>query len=134
MLVQNKARDHCYISPLLFSRAQSELLSPVVRDDVVTIAARRRKKVACILHFKPSLFMQSLHSPKYDMCFLPHRVYLKLHGQKEFQNCCFPELSSVPSPGGGSPVSSMVTPARSFVKNTPASLYRQAGKSHTSCD
>eukprot|EP00066_Takifugu_rubripes_P007339 XP_003972778.1 PREDICTED: nuclear pore complex protein Nup107 [Takifugu rubripes] len=57
---------------------QSELLSPVVRDDEVTIAARRRKKVA------------------------------------------------FPSPGGGSPVISMVTPARSLLKNTPASLYRQA--------
>lgn len=32
------------------SRGQSELLSPVVRDDEVTVAARRRrKKVACIL-------------------------------------------------------------------------------------
>uniref|UniRef100_A0A674MQK1 Nuclear pore complex protein n=1 Tax=Takifugu rubripes TaxID=31033 RepID=A0A674MQK1_TAKRU len=40
-------------------RGQSELLSPVVRDDEVTIAARRRKKVACILHFK-ALFMNEI--------------------------------------------------------------------------
>lgn len=39
-------------------------------------------------------------------------------------------FSSVPSPGGGSPVISMVTPARSLLKNTPASLYRQAGKNY----
>ncbi len=33
-----------------FSRGQSELPSPVIRDDEVTITARRRrKKVACIL-------------------------------------------------------------------------------------
>ncbi|KAM7367362.1 hypothetical protein PAMP_015268 [Pampus punctatissimus] len=57
---------------------QSELLSPVVRDDEVTIAARRRKKVA------------------------------------------------FPSPGSGSPVVSTVTPARSLLRNTPASLFRQA--------
>ncbi|XP_042367166.1 nuclear pore complex protein Nup107 [Plectropomus leopardus] len=57
---------------------QSELLSPVVRDDEVTIAARRRKKVA------------------------------------------------FPSPGAGSPIASTVTPARSLLRNTPASLYRQA--------
>uniref|UniRef100_A0A4W6CNT3 Nuclear pore complex protein n=1 Tax=Lates calcarifer TaxID=8187 RepID=A0A4W6CNT3_LATCA len=36
---------------VLYPRGQSELPSPVVRDDEVTIAARRRrKKVACILH------------------------------------------------------------------------------------
>ncbi|XP_051248769.1 nuclear pore complex protein Nup107 [Dicentrarchus labrax] len=59
---------------------QGELLSPVVRDDEVTIAARRRsrKKVA------------------------------------------------FPSPGSGSPLVSTVTPARSLLRNTPASLYRQA--------
>ncbi|TDG96519.1 hypothetical protein EPR50_G00229450 [Perca flavescens] len=58
---------------------QSELLSPVVRDEEVTVAARRRKKVA------------------------------------------------FPSPGGsGSPVVSTATPARSLMKNTPASLFRQA--------
>ncbi|KAM8884508.1 nuclear pore complex protein Nup107 isoform 1-T1 [Synchiropus picturatus] len=54
-----------------------DLPSPVVREDEVTIAARRRKKVA------------------------------------------------FPSPGGGSPVSK-ATPARSLLRNTPASLYRQA--------
>uniref|UniRef100_A0A8C4DWM5 Nuclear pore complex protein n=1 Tax=Dicentrarchus labrax TaxID=13489 RepID=A0A8C4DWM5_DICLA len=39
------------------SRGQGELLSPVVRDDEVTIAARRRsrKKVACILQLKESV-------------------------------------------------------------------------------
>ncbi|MEQ2269848.1 hypothetical protein XENORESO_010951, partial [Xenotaenia resolanae] len=58
---------------------QSELPSPVVRDDEVTVAARRRKKVA----------------------------------------------SSVPSPDS-SPVSPSLTPARSLLRNTPASLFRQA--------
>ncbi|XP_061839572.1 nuclear pore complex protein Nup107 [Nerophis lumbriciformis] len=57
---------------------QSQLLSPVVRDDEVTIAARRRRKKVAF-----------------------------------------------PSPGTGSPVVSMVTPARP-PKNTPASLFRQA--------
>ncbi|XP_031152822.1 nuclear pore complex protein Nup107 [Sander lucioperca] len=57
---------------------QSELLSPVVRDEEVTVAARRRKKVA------------------------------------------------FPSPGSGSPVVSTATPARSLMRNTPASLFRQA--------
>ncbi|XP_037617048.1 nuclear pore complex protein Nup107 [Sebastes umbrosus] len=57
---------------------QSDLLSPVVREDEVTVAARRRKKVA------------------------------------------------FPSPGSGSPVLSTATPARSLMRNTPASLYRQA--------
>ncbi|XP_068611124.1 nuclear pore complex protein Nup107 [Brachionichthys hirsutus] len=59
---------------------QGELPSPVVRDDAVTVAARRRmkKKVA------------------------------------------------FPSPGGGSPNISMVTPARPHLRNTPASLYRPA--------
>ncbi|XP_062239135.1 nuclear pore complex protein Nup107 [Platichthys flesus] len=56
---------------------QSELPSPVVRDDEVTVAARRRRKKVAF-----------------------------------------------PSPGGGSPVFSAVTPARS-VRNTPASLFRQ---------
>lgn len=78
--------------------------------------------------------MQSLHSQKYNICFFPDHVSLKPIDQKEGQNCCFPELSSVPSPGGESPVSSMVTPARPFVKNTPASLYRQAGRNHRSRD
>ncbi|XP_037551918.1 nuclear pore complex protein Nup107 [Nematolebias whitei] len=55
---------------------QKELLSPVVRDDEVTVAARRRKKVA-------------FPSPSSD--------------------------ASVP----------MVTPARSLLRNTPASLFRQ---------
>ncbi|XP_075900440.1 nuclear pore complex protein Nup107 [Nelusetta ayraudi] len=58
---------------------QSELLSPVVREDHVTIAARRLSK----------------------------RV-------------------AFPSPGSGSPVLPAVTPARSGLRNTPASLYRQA--------
>nr|XP_057934164.1 nuclear pore complex protein Nup107 isoform X2 [Doryrhamphus excisus] len=58
---------------------QSELLSPVVRDDEVTVAARRRRKKVAF-----------------------------------------------PSPGTGSPVVSTVTPARSLLKNTPASLFRQA--------
>ncbi|XP_061570340.1 nuclear pore complex protein Nup107 isoform X1 [Cololabis saira] len=57
---------------------QNELPSPVVRDDEVTVAARRRKKVA------------------------------------------------FPSPGSGTPIASTVTPARSLLRNTPASLYRQA--------
>ncbi|XP_061770314.1 nuclear pore complex protein Nup107 [Nerophis ophidion] len=57
---------------------QSQLLSPVVRDDEVTVAARRRRKKVAF-----------------------------------------------PSPGTGSPVVSMVTPARP-PKNTPASLFRQA--------
>ncbi|XP_074482371.1 nuclear pore complex protein Nup107 [Sebastes fasciatus] len=57
---------------------QSDLLSPVVREDEVTVAARRRKKVA------------------------------------------------FPSPGSGSPVLSTAMPARSLMRNTPASLYRQA--------
>ncbi|XP_069580097.1 nuclear pore complex protein Nup107 [Brachyistius frenatus] len=57
---------------------QTELLSPVVRDDEVTIAARRRRKKVAF-----------------------------------------------PSPGSGSPIVSMATPARSL-RNTPASLYRQA--------
>lgn len=34
---------------------------------------------------------------------------------------------SVPSPGGGSPVRSTVTPARPLLRATPASLFRQAG-------
>ncbi|KAM9705159.1 nuclear pore complex protein Nup107 [Menidia menidia] len=55
---------------------QSELPSPVVRDDEVTVAARRRKKVA------------------------------------------------FPSPD--SPLVSVATPARSRLRNTPASLFRQA--------
>lgn len=39
---------------------------------------------------------------------------------------------SVPSPGSGSPVFPAVTPARSGLRNTPASLYRQAGQyTHT---
>ncbi|XP_020512962.2 nuclear pore complex protein Nup107 [Labrus bergylta] len=58
---------------------QSELPSPVVRDDEVTVAARRRRKKVAF-----------------------------------------------PSPGSGSPVMSTVTPARSLLRNTPASLYRQA--------
>ncbi|XP_034529082.1 nuclear pore complex protein Nup107 [Notolabrus celidotus] len=57
---------------------ESELPSPVVRDDEVTIAARRRRKKVAF-----------------------------------------------PSPGSGSPILSTVTPARSL-RNTPASLYRQA--------
>ncbi|XP_028255110.1 nuclear pore complex protein Nup107 [Parambassis ranga] len=56
---------------------QSELPSPVVRDDEVTVAARRRRK-------------------------------------------------KVAFPSPGSPVVSAVTPARSLLRNTPASLYRQA--------
>ncbi|KAM6961709.1 nuclear pore complex protein Nup107 [Tautogolabrus adspersus] len=59
--------------------AQSELPSPVVRDDEVTVAARRRRKKVAF-----------------------------------------------PSPGSGSPVMSTVTPARSLLRHTPASLYRQA--------
>lgn len=55
--------NQCYLSfwarVFLCFRGQSELLSPVVRDDEVTIAARRRKKVACILHFK-ALFMNEI--------------------------------------------------------------------------
>ncbi|XP_070710156.1 nuclear pore complex protein Nup107 [Pempheris klunzingeri] len=58
---------------------QSDLLSPVVRDDEVTVAARRRRKKVAF-----------------------------------------------PSPGSGSPIVSTVTPARSLLRNTPASLYRQA--------
>ncbi|KAM9335059.1 nuclear pore complex protein Nup107 [Symphorus nematophorus] len=58
---------------------QSELPSPVVRDDEVTIAARRRRKKVAF-----------------------------------------------PSPGSGSPIVSTVTPARSLLRNSPASLYRQA--------
>uniref|UniRef100_A0A3Q0SPI5 Nuclear pore complex protein n=1 Tax=Amphilophus citrinellus TaxID=61819 RepID=A0A3Q0SPI5_AMPCI len=66
-------------------RGQSELPSPVVRDDEVTVAARRRrKKVACILH-----------QENFDL--LPVR-----------------------------PVISTVTPARPLLRNTPASLFRQA--------
>ncbi|XP_028305425.1 nuclear pore complex protein Nup107 [Gouania willdenowi] len=56
-----------------------ELPSPVVRDDVVTEAARRRRKKVAF-----------------------------------------------PSPGSGSPVMSSVTPARSLLRATPVSLYRQA--------
>ncbi|XP_063316812.1 nuclear pore complex protein Nup107 isoform X1 [Pelmatolapia mariae] len=59
--------------------AQSELPSPVVRDDEVTVAARRRRKKVAF-----------------------------------------------PSPGSGSPVISTVTPARPLLRNTPASLFRQA--------
>ncbi|XP_062300101.1 nuclear pore complex protein Nup107 [Scomber scombrus] len=59
---------------------QSDLLSPVVRDDDVTIAARRRRKSAV----------------------------------------AFPSL------GSGSPAVSTVTPARPMMRNTPASLFRQA--------
>uniref|UniRef100_A0A3Q1C861 Nuclear pore complex protein n=1 Tax=Amphiprion ocellaris TaxID=80972 RepID=A0A3Q1C861_AMPOC len=55
----------------------SDLPSPVVRDDEVTVAARRRRK-------------------------------------------------KVAFPSPGSPVASSVTPARSLLRNTPASLYRQA--------
>uniref|UniRef100_A0A665UNR3 Nuclear pore complex protein n=1 Tax=Echeneis naucrates TaxID=173247 RepID=A0A665UNR3_ECHNA len=58
---------------------QSELPSPVVRDDEVTIAARRRRKKVAF-----------------------------------------------PSPSNGSPVVSTVTPARSLLRTTPASLFRQA--------
>ncbi|XP_051911527.1 nuclear pore complex protein Nup107 [Hippocampus zosterae] len=58
---------------------QSELLSPVVRDDLVTVAARRMKKVA------------------------------------------------FPSPEMGNPSASLATPARSTLRKTPASLFRQAG-------
>lgn len=58
---------------------QNELPSPVVRDDEVTIAARRRRKKVAF-----------------------------------------------PSPGSGSPIASTTTPARSLLRNTPASLYRQA--------
>ncbi|TKS90472.1 Nuclear pore complex protein [Collichthys lucidus] len=58
---------------------QNELPSPVVRDDEVTIAARRRRKKVAF-----------------------------------------------PSPGSGSPIASTATPARSLLRNTPASLYRQA--------
>ncbi|XP_072309968.1 nuclear pore complex protein Nup107 isoform X1 [Eucyclogobius newberryi] len=56
---------------------QNELPSPVVRDDEVTVAARRRKK-------------------------------------------------KVAFPSPGSPIASTITPARSLLKNTPASLFRQA--------
>ncbi|XP_030575601.1 nuclear pore complex protein Nup107 [Archocentrus centrarchus] len=56
---------------------QSELPSPVVRDDEVTVAARRRRK-------------------------------------------------KVAFPSPGSPVISTVTPARPLLRNTPASLFRQA--------
>lgn len=56
---------------------QNELPSPVVRDDEVTVAARRRRK-------------------------------------------------KVAFPSPGSPVASTVTPARSMLRNTPASLFRQA--------
>uniref|UniRef100_A0A3B4AS12 Nuclear pore complex protein n=1 Tax=Periophthalmus magnuspinnatus TaxID=409849 RepID=A0A3B4AS12_9GOBI len=56
---------------------QNELPSPVVRDDEVTVAARRRRK-------------------------------------------------KVAFPSPGSPIASTVTPARSLLKNTPASLFRQA--------
>ncbi|XP_047431247.1 nuclear pore complex protein Nup107 [Mugil cephalus] len=58
---------------------QTDLPSPVVRDDEVTIAARRRRKKVAF-----------------------------------------------PSPGSGSPVAAMVTPARSLGRTTPASLFRQA--------
>ncbi|KAK5849388.1 hypothetical protein PBY51_009034 [Eleginops maclovinus] len=58
--------------------AQKELPSPVVRDDEVTLAARRRRKKVAF-----------------------------------------------PSPGS-SPISSTVTPARSTMRNSPASLFRQA--------
>uniref|UniRef100_A0A3Q0SKN5 Nuclear pore complex protein n=1 Tax=Amphilophus citrinellus TaxID=61819 RepID=A0A3Q0SKN5_AMPCI len=58
-------------------RGQSELPSPVVRDDEVTVAARRRRK-------------------------------------------------KVAFPSPGSPVISTVTPARPLLRNTPASLFRQA--------
>ncbi|XP_033471289.1 nuclear pore complex protein Nup107 [Epinephelus lanceolatus] len=57
---------------------QDELLSPVVRDEFVSLAARRMKKVA------------------------------------------------FPSPDSGTPIASTVTPARSLLRNTPASLFRQA--------
>lgn len=50
--VPNKEHSHCSFCPILFDRGLSELLSPVVRDEVVTIAARRRMKVACILLLK----------------------------------------------------------------------------------
>lgn len=57
-----------------------DLQSPVVRDDEVTVAARRRRS----------------------------------------------KKTAFPSPGSGSPIMSTVTPARSRLRNTPASLYRQA--------
>ncbi|XP_029967223.1 nuclear pore complex protein Nup107 [Salarias fasciatus] len=59
-------------------RDLSDLPSPVVRDDEVTVAARRRRKKVAF-----------------------------------------------PSPGSGRPTVAMATPARSL-RNTPASLYRQA--------
>lgn len=52
----------------MFYRGQNELLSPVVRDDVVTIAARRRKKVACILHFKALFINEKFTQSKYYTC------------------------------------------------------------------
>lgn len=66
---------------ILFCRGQNELLSPVVRDDVVTIAARRRKKVACILHFK-ALFINDNFAQSNDSTrFLNEHVYLGFHDQ-----------------------------------------------------
>ncbi|KAI4794854.1 hypothetical protein KUCAC02_031793, partial [Chaenocephalus aceratus] len=61
-------------------RVQNELPSPVVRDDEVTVAARRRS--------------------------MRKKVFF-------------------PSPDS-SPIASTVTPARSMMRNTPASLFRQA--------
>lgn len=51
---------------------------------------------------------------------------------KIFVPCCFPDgWISVPSPGSVSPVVASVTPARPSLRATPASLYRQAGRTHT---
>lgn len=42
-------------------------------------------------------------------------------------SCCFPDTVSVPSPSSDTSVP-MVTPARSLLRNTPASLFRQTGR------
>lgn len=131
--------NQCYllfwIWVVLWYRGQSELLSPVVRDDEVTIAARRRKKVACILYFK-ALFRKCFHNQstkheKHDWLSMMTWDFMINKKSSDLSVLLISwALSSVPSPSGGSPVSSMVTPARSLLRNTPASLYRQAGKNY----
>uniref|UniRef100_A0A674MQ29 Nuclear pore complex protein n=1 Tax=Takifugu rubripes TaxID=31033 RepID=A0A674MQ29_TAKRU len=87
-------------------RGQSELLSPVVRDDEVTIAARRRKKVACILHFK-ALFMNEIFAQNADLLHR-HTVYVGVVLKLRFTSCStvtprVPDVSAILVPGSRTP-------------------------------
>lgn len=139
----------------LWCRGHSELPSPVVRDDEVTVAARRRrKKVACILQcytlnpiswsldilFENNSFLRLFIIFTFTFYILMTQIIKEYMSLLHYQSSS--ELSvllfswllvSVPSPGS-SPVMSSVTPARSLMRNTPASLYRQAGTTHTNPD